>query len=405
MITLESAAGRTSLAGAREDVTVLHAHYYDAALHRAITETGSVDGRLMLERAAASAAYRAAAAAPAAGSPADRLERFLAATGLGGIAECESTEERSMVVISPSHAAAARTEMFGPAPRPVCDIARGVIAGAAGAIHGRTYEVVEQECVGTGRRRCRFVATPLEASFDPGPALEWAEPYSIPPPDPGFPSAEVLAPVAPVPGAPPPGASYGRLWAELYARAAHAFEQEVPRAMGPKYGNLPSVVLTEAAHLGIFYSVGGLIRSPEWLDRVAPRLPSREDWIHALVALVDSFGWGSWRVRLLAPEQRFTVHVHDGYEAVAHVGLHGQADSPRCYFARGLVAALMNVLYAGDALAPAALNQSVYNSLFRSPMSFRAIETRCQAMGHPYCEFVANPLSPGLRLAQDLGRV
>ena len=61
------------------------------------------------------------------------------------------------------------------------------------------------------------------------------------------------------------------------------------------------------------------------------------------------------------------------------------------------VAALMNVLFAGDVLAPPALDQSVYNSLFRSPSSFRAIETRCVARGDEYCEFVANPLSPGLR--------
>jgi hypothetical protein len=55
------------------------------------------------------------------------------------------------------------------------------------------------------------------------------------------------------------------------------------------------------------------------------------------------------------------------------------------------------VLFTGDALAPPVLDQSVYNTLFRSPFSFRAIETRCRAMGHPYCEFVANPMSPSFR--------
>ena len=193
------------------------------------------------------------------------------------------------------------------------------------------------------------------------------------------------------------GSTYGSLWAEMYARAAHEFEAEIPKVMGSKFANLASVVLTEAAHLGTFYSIGGLVRSPEWRQMVVPRLPAREDWVHAVVSLVESFGWGSWRVRLLAPEQRFTVHVRDGYEALSYHALSGVATTPRCYFARGVVAALMNILYAGDVITPETLDQSLYNRLFRSPSSFRAIETSCQAMGHEYCEFVANPLSPGMR--------
>ena len=90
--------------------------------------------------------------------------------------------------------------------------------------------------------------------------------------------------------------------------------------------------------------------------------------------------------------------MHDGYEALSYLALAGRpASSPKCYFSRGFVGGLMNVLYGGDVLSPPALDQKVYNSLFRSPASFRAIETRCQAMGDPCCEFVANPLSPGLR--------
>jgi hypothetical protein len=56
----------------------------------------------------------------------------------------------------------------------------------------------------------------------------------------------------------------------------------------------------------------------------------------------------------------------------------------------------MNLLYVGDISARPELTPSCYNQLFRSPLSFRAVETRCHASGDPFCELIANPLSPGL---------
>jgi hypothetical protein len=56
----------------------------------------------------------------------------------------------------------------------------------------------------------------------------------------------------------------------------------------------------------------------------------------------------------------------------------------------------MNLLAVGDIAARPELTASCYNQLFRSPLSFRAVETRCHATSDPYREFIANPLSPGL---------
>lgn len=376
---------------------VRHAHFYDAALHRAITETGSGTGRQVLERAAASAAYRALAGSVA-GDAAGELHALFASTGLGRLQVCEAGPTHADITVAPSDYVRARLEMFGKSSAPACDVARGVIAGSLGAVYGDTFSVTEVECVAMGASACRFVAEKSTdgSSIDLLPTFDWPDRLPSEVSEAG--GSALLEDIGGAAGDGPDGLSYGRLWVELYARAAHEFEQEIPRAMGPKFSNLASVVLTEAAHLGTFYSVGGLIRSPDWSARVIPILPSREEWAHGIIRLVESFGWGSWRVQLLAPQERFTVRIYDGYEALAYLALESEpAKSPRCYFARGFTAALMNVLFAGDVLGADELNQTVYNSLFRSPSSFRAIETRCVAMGDPYCEFVANPLSPGMR--------
>lgn len=394
---LESANNGGTAVGAA-DVLVRHAHYYDAALHRAITETGVNTGRRAVERAAASAAFRALSGTLGSDA-ATALHELFTSTGLGAIQSCEVGPKQGEISVALSGYVRARLEMFGKASAPACDVSRGVIAGAMGALFGSAFTVRETECVAAGAKRCRFVAEAADdgGSVDVLPGFEWKERGPAPPAEESGDSEHLMRALA-ADGPTLEGPGYGRLWAELYARAAHEFEQEIPRTMGPKFGNLASVVLTEAAHLGTFYSVGGLIRAPEWAARVVPVLPTREEWVRAIVGLVESFGWGSWRIMLLAPDQRFTVQVYDGYEALAYLGLEQNlAATPRCYFARGFVAALMNVVFAGDILAPPVLSQSVYNSLFRSLSSFRAIETRCVAMGDPFCEFVANPLSPGMR--------
>lgn len=394
MGTLHSAnRDEGGLAVASGDVTVRHSHYYDAALHRAITESGSETGRQALERAAASAAYRALSGSVGRDAAAE-LQGLFGTTGLGQIQECATSAKGAEITVAPSSYIRARLEMFGKTKAPACDVSRGVLAGSLGALYGEAFVVREVECVGTGAKACRFVAERTDGGhhFDCLSSFQWPDRPARPErfDEEGASLADALHSDGTMLG----GQGYGRLWAELYARAAHDFEQEIPVTMGPKFSNLASVVLTEAAHLGTFYSVGGLVRSSDWAARVVPLLPTREEWTRAIVRLVESFGWGSWDIQLLAPDQRFTVHVYEGYEALSYLAL-GQepATTPRCYFARGFVAALMNVLFAGDVLKPPALNQTVYNSLFRSPSSFRAIETRCIATGDPYCEFVANPLS------------
>lgn len=397
MITLD-AAPAMDLIPASGAATIMRAHYYDAALHRAITQTGALDGPGILERAAAGSAYRAVLASGTGSTAVEALRSIIGQTGLGDVERIGEDDGEIEVVLSSSPYAIARQEMFGAASVATCDITRGIIAGVLAAVSGLKYGVEEVSCEGAGGNRCHFLAVPADGALEISeiPGFVWPTPGSASAEDPSLDVGELLKGLLGA-AAGVPGATYGRLWADLYTQASHDFEEAVPRTMGSKFSNLPSVVLSEAAHLGTFYSIGGLLRSVQWQESVATRVPARTDWVHVIVALINSFGWGDWRVCLLAPEQRFTVHVHDGYEALSSVALAGLSTQPRCYFARGVVAALMNVLYGGDAISAPALNQSVYNGLFRSPLSFRAIETRCQAMGDPYCEFVANPLSPGLR--------
>jgi predicted hydrocarbon binding protein len=384
---------------------VVHSHDYNATLVRTLLETDGLDSGRILEDAAAELAFetlREEAEGPEVLRAAVELFRE---GGLGCLDLSGVGPDGGEVVVVGSHFATAWQLRFGHARRPVCAMPAGFIAGALAAAFGGRYEVEECDCAAQASPDCRFRVTPTA-----GPPLEGPEPLPRAPlslPATGTPALDedeiVDALLGAIPAADPEGrilalgGSLTRLWGEYYARVCHRFELEVPGALGAKFVNLPALVLTEAGHSYAFHTFGRLFASEEWNRGVVPLLDSRDDWFHAAVAVINSLGWGTWRVRTLLPDERATVHVFDSYEALGIRRHAGPTTGARCYLARGIVAALMNLLYVGDPSALPPLNAACYNRLFRSPLSFRAVETRCRATDDPFCEIIANPLSPGLR--------
>ncbi len=153
-------------------------------------------------------------------------------------------------------------------------------------------------------------------------------------------------------------------------------------------------LLVEAGHVCAFNTFGGIMKSAEWEAVVRPMIETKEDWILGMVAVVNAFGWGRWKVESLAPAERLVVSIDDSYEATGWIRDYGQSERPRCFLACGGVAGLMNLMYVGDITTAPELTEANYQRLFRNQNSFAATETKCRAKGDPRCEFVAERVSP-----------
>lgn len=390
---------------ADERPRVVHSHHYNTALVRSLLEMERIDARGILRSAAAELAMEALRERPGGEDPLAAAGELFRESGLGRLDLSGIRSGGGTAVVEHSHFAEGWSQKFGRSKEPVCALPEGFLAGALAAAYGRRFEVAEIACVARGDRECRFLAT--DAGDPPAaPDLRTfpAAPLALPAPSaPAFDEQAVVAALLDTPLCADRegrilalGGSLTHLWADFYSRVSAQFEREVPAIMGAKFSNLPSLVLTEAGHSYAFHTFGGILRSEQWHQRVVPLLTSREDWLHAMVAVINLLGWGSWRVHTLVPHERVTVRVYEGYEATGYRRQFGPATGPRCYLARGTVAALMNLLYVGDIESRPELTPSYYNLLFRSPLSFRAVETRCNAADDPYCEFIANPLSLNL---------
>lgn len=422
MTMLDAGLNANQLSGASpvEGRRVIHSDHYNLALVRTVLTTDQIDARSILESASGEVAFQTlrqrgkAEKWRGAKRWVTETTGLFGSTGLGVLDLSSVTEQGGEARVTGSHFTDGWVKKYGAPGQPVCAVAAGFIAGALAAAFDRPFSVVEVACVAQGKPVCRFRVTPVEGAV---PFVEEApshdSPLSLPAPvPPAFDELAIVAALLDVlPSADPEGRipAFGgtvtRLWSELYNQISFRFEREVPRAMGNKFSNLPSLVLVEAGHSCAYHTFGGIMRSEEWRERVVPLLDTREDWLHAAIAVINTLGWGTWRVQALVPGERATIRVYDSYEGTGYRHRFGRAESAKCYFSRGTAAALMNLLYVGDITAAPELTPSYYNQLFRSPLSFRAAESRCRAVDDPHCELLVNPLSAGLttKLLKSIG--
>lgn len=174
--------------------------------------------------------------------------------------------------------------------------------------------------------------------------------------------------------------------ADYYNRISFAMARELE---GSGLEEDARALLVEAGHVCAFNTFGGIMLSAEWDAVVAPMIESREDWLRGMVAIVNAFGWGRWRVEELRPGELLRVSIDDAYECSGWVRDYPLGKAARCYLATGGVAGLMNLLYVGDITARPTLSEDYYRALFRDGRCFEAEETACLARGDARCELTA----------------
>lgn len=371
---------------------VLHSHHYHGALLRALFEAQGIDPAVILQDAVEACASGLAAPPPPPGDLAWLCDR-LRISGLGRL-ERPVLDPRGngKLVVHASHFAAAWRARFAAASRPVCAVTAGLLAKLLSESTGRPLQVVERECAAAGASACVFDSVAATSGSAPSPV---GGGIALTPPH--FPRIPLLggsleADADGVIAA--PGGPFAAFPAEFYATLCRRFEVEVPRLRGAKFASLPGIMLAESAHWNGYQLFGAILRSPGWHDSALVRGEDEGARLQALLEVPALLGWGEWEATSFVAGERLIVRIHASYEAVGHERLFGRAGEPRCVVARGAAAAVMNLLYRDTpASAAAPLDATRYNTLFRSPHTFRAVETRCLAQGERFCELVVNPLT------------
>ncbi len=275
-----------------------------------------------------------------------------------------------------------------------CEFPAGFAAGALEAAYGRPFEVKETACKWSGASKCTFEIREAQgdASYDnalqpdDGPAVEQAPQegalisHSV---DEQAIMDAVLS--LPLLGDKQTGLvnKFGVLinWTpqHYYSGVGHRFIMQLANYDLGLEHNAEELLFFdgEACALNTFH---GITRSEEWNTLIRPMLSRSGDAVVALAAIANCLGWGKFQIMDLVPGEGLTARLYQGQEAQAFRSLFGISEKPRCYAFSGAVRAIMEVFLPGE----------VVEAKFGR---FKVRESRCVAMGHPYCEFVAERVS------------
>lgn len=399
--------------GAETGTTVLHSqphifhcNHYNAFLQRTILDPDYIDCRPLLRDAATAAAYSQLITLMQRREAAGFFERLeLAAMlfqhcGFGVLDFSTVTDQGGTVTSRSSHYSLAWKNKFGIATEPMALFDAGYIAAAVAAAaitDVGTFDVQQTRCVAKGDSQNEYVVsrTPGRRIYaDVGLGVTqvgYAPPRSLENniDEDGIVSALMNMPIAGNEEGliPAFGVVLTRMYANYYNRVSFGFEESLGRAAGDD--TLGALLLIEAGHSCAFNTFGGVMKSDEWYGLIAPMCQNREDWVHGIVAAVNSFGWGVWRVHELVPNKRLVIRVYNGYEANGYLAMYGKSRSPKSYLATGGTAGIMNLLYHIDITQKPDLSSEYYESAFSGKGAFSAHQSQCRAMGDRYDEFIA----------------
>ena len=126
------------------------------------------------------------------------------------------------------------------------------------------------------------------------------------------------------------------------------------------------------------------LQSTEWNAMIKPMIQNKEDWAHAITAVVNAFGWGFWEIEELKANQKLKMKVVSGYEPnnyLAHFDNH--TELPISFLASGGVAGIMNVVYNTSLTEEfITLDENEYKRLVQNPSFFQTQKHICRVKEH-----------------------
>ena len=162
----------------------------------------------------------------------------------------------------------------------------------------------------------------------------------------------------------------------------HLVERRTPELF-PIYAAL----CREAATMGAFHLLGGVIASPLWTGSGALGR-DRSQIVHELAGIARALGWGAIEIGELLPGKKLVLRSRTAHENVYYAIRHGASMRKRLVFLQGLGIAMMQLSNDVDWSASEPIGPDVYAGIAAKGPRFTADETRSTARGDDVCEIL-----------------
>jgi hypothetical protein len=152
-------------------------------------------------------------------------------------------------------------------------------------------------------------------------------------------------------------------------------------------------LVREAAQMGAFHLLGGVLASPEWSAERGAVAKDVEGRLEQLLEISRALGWGALYAADFVPGKLLVLRSPITHESAYYAVRHGKSMRGRLCFQQGTALALMHLLHRVDFSAQEPISTVAYNALFRDGMRFHVEETRSPLRGDDVSEVVVEMIS------------
>lgn len=145
-------------------------------------------------------------------------------------------------------------------------------------------------------------------------------------------------------------------------------------------------LVREAAQMGAFHLLGGLLASPSFEAACGPVGKDQRERLEQLLGLCRALGWGAFTAPEFQPGRALVLRAPVTHESAYYAMKHGPTTRSRLLFQQGTALAIMQLLHRVDFGTERPIDADTYEGLFKIGTRFRVEETRSPLRGDDACE-------------------
>ena len=152
-------------------------------------------------------------------------------------------------------------------------------------------------------------------------------------------------------------------------------------------------LVREAAQMGAYHLLGGVLASPEWGSAGGSVAADPAERLEQLLEISRALGWGAFYVGEYVPGKVLALRSSITHESAYYAVRHGKSMRGRLAFQQGTALALMHLIHRVDFAEPGSISTAAYNALFRDGPRYHVEETRSPLRGDDVSEVVVEMIS------------
>jgi len=146
----------------------------------------------------------------------------------------------------------------------------------------------------------------------------------------------------------------------------------------------------ESGHVCVFYTLGGVLLSPEWEAMVGKPTGNSRELLISLTAICRAFGFGKWSIKEFVENERFVLESSSTYENCYYSKYCKDFNIASDYLVQGAALAFMVLIHKLDWDEPIDLTPELYDSLFKGDgLGWKVKQTKSLGLGDGITQVVA----------------